>query len=205
MSRVSLVGIEHAFLDGVWYPVIVFASVTAVAMQFGDRISTKATSVGTHLFWSSDHVLGIPLWWHAYGSRIPSDMIIGARRVLLLGCFLTLRALVESKNNGRFAKEGLNTLSSHETSDTPLRHHRWCQSDLKADALIVCSNVFRKYLETRTYNMDGVISTLLTLVVGASVQRWWPHRVPDQEYEENSDGWSTIPVALFRWSSVSCL
>jgi hypothetical protein len=33
--------------------------------------------------------------------------------------------------------------------------------------MVACSNVFRKYLETRTYNMDVVISTLLTLVVGA--------------------------------------
>jgi hypothetical protein len=44
--------------------------------------------------------------------------------------------------------------------------------------------------------MDGVISTLLTLVVGVVHADGLIAYRTDQEYEENSDGWSTIPAAF---------
>jgi hypothetical protein len=98
LMGVSLVGIEDMspFLDGsLVLAVIVFASVTAVAMQFGDRISTKATSVGVLTYFGAVIMYLVYLFgMYAYGSRIPSNVIIGAHVVfLLLGCFLTLRAV----------------------------------------------------------------------------------------------------------------
>jgi hypothetical protein len=100
---------------------------------------------------------------------------------------------VNRRTTDGLQKEGLNTLGSR------LLIRLFTIGDVKAisrgSELMCVFKCLQEILKLCTYNMDGVISTLLTLRVMRGPDADGPITVRTRR-EENSDGWSTIPVAL---------
>jgi hypothetical protein len=84
------------FLDGsLVLAVILFASVTAMVMRYGDRVGARATSAGIFAYFCMVVLyLAYLVAVIASGAQVSSTAVIAAHLAFLaLGCFLTLRAL----------------------------------------------------------------------------------------------------------------